>query len=162
MRTHKILFAILAAMMMASCVSAVDKTETKMPTEPAAQPETPFVVPTADEGQSTGEAVFIHDVALLYDDPASGIAEIKINGSFPDGCTSLMETVQKREGSTITIHLVTTRPLDAACTMALKPFVTRETVDVSNMPEGEIVQVDVYGFKIEFAVGQNSEPYEGG
>lgn len=152
-KIHPINF-VLVSFMLASCSFLGNASQS---TATITEPEAPPASPVPDDGVWTGEAVFIDDVTLDYDDLDSGFAEIVIDGFFPDGCTGLSEVVTTREGSTFTIRLMTTRPMDAQCTMALEPFNTVVALDLIDMADGEIVAVDVYGFKVEFAVGQKPQ-----
>jgi hypothetical protein len=157
-RIRKITFVLISFTLVSCGITGNDSQPAATATEAEALPASP--VP--DDGVWTGEAVFIDDVRLHYDDPESGSAEVEIDGSFPDGCTELSEIVTTQEGSTFTIRLMTTRPMDAQCTMALVPFNINESLNLSDFANGEIVEVDVYGFKVEFTVGQIPQASGGG
>lgn len=108
------------------------------------------------------EAVFISSVQAVPNDTLNGVMEILITGFFPDGCTTLSEVKQSRDASTFTIRLLTTRPEDAQCTMALVPFSVTVPLDLEGLADGEICEVIVYEQVLEFVVGQTIEPEESG
>jgi len=163
MKIHKIISVASIAIILTACTIAQETEGNSIPADPT---ETPAIIdvptPTPQDGYLVGEAAFINDVQLEYSDSDSGIIEVVIDGSFPDGCTELADVLQTQNGSTLTIRLMTTRPLDADCTMALKPFVSRVPVDLSAFTQGKIVTVDVYGVKLEVTVGMIDEPVEEG
>ena len=161
MKIHR--FVVLAAfsLILISCADAV---ETKILVLPTQQPNTSGRMHPASEyeDQSDGEAAIIHDMQLNYKDPKSELAEIEIEGSLPDGCTELSEVIRARDGNIFTIHLKTTRPEGAQCTMALKPFRISVPLDLYRFENGEIIQVKVNEIQLEFPIEREEEPQQGG
>ena len=62
---------------------------------------------------------------------------VTLSGYLPDGCTEIREIKAPREGETFTIAVVTQRPIDVACTMAIVPFEETISLDVEGLPAGE-------------------------
>jgi inhibitor of cysteine peptidase len=67
-----------------------------------------------------------------------------VQGSFPDGCTSLGEVTQTVEDNTISVTLTGDQPEGLMCAQALTPFEETIPLDVSGLPAGEYT-VDVNG-----------------
>ncbi len=64
-----------------------------------------------------------------------------LTGYLPDGCTEIYEINALREGQTFTIEIVTRKPVDVACTMALVPFEETISLDVEGLPAGDYAVV---------------------
>jgi len=161
MKIHR--FFILAAfsLILISCADAVNSKVVDLPAQQVMFSEQTLPVSESIE-LTEGEAVIIDDVRLNYKDTESGSAEIEIDGFLPDGCTELSEVIRSRDENMFTIHLMTTRPEDAQCTMALEPFQISVPLDVSRFEKGEIIQVKVYEFQLEFTIARKEEPEQGG
>jgi inhibitor of cysteine peptidase len=65
-------------------------------------------------------------------------------GSLPDGCTTIDQIVQKRQGNTFKVTITTRRPADKMCTEALVPFEESIALEVAGLPAGTYT-VDVNG-----------------
>lgn len=57
-------------------------------------------------------------------------------GALPDGCTTIDEAMQERDGNVFTVTLTTARPADAMCTQAIVPFEEVIPLDVLGLPAG--------------------------
>jgi inhibitor of cysteine peptidase len=62
---------------------------------------------------------------------------VDLSGYLPDGCTTIYEISAQREEQTFTIDIVTRKPVDVACTMAIVPFEETISLDVEGLPAGE-------------------------
>jgi inhibitor of cysteine peptidase len=59
-----------------------------------------------------------------------------VKGNLPDGCTTIDQITQQRQGSTFTVTITTKRPADKMCTEALVPFEESIALDVAGLPAG--------------------------
>jgi inhibitor of cysteine peptidase len=82
------------------------------------------------------------DLLLLESFPVQVHAAVK--GDFPDACTAIGTATQRREGNTIYVELMTTRPADMACAQVITPFEHNVPLDVAGLPAGTYT-VDVNG-----------------
>lgn len=81
---------------------------------------------------------------------------VTMSGYLPDGCTKIYEITAPREEQTFTIDIVTRKPVDVACTMALVPFEETISLDVEGLAAGEYTVQ--YGDLIEtFTLEQDNE-----
>ncbi|MCZ6676550.1 MAG: hypothetical protein O7E52_04795 [Candidatus Poribacteria bacterium] len=74
---------------------------------------------------------------------------VVVNGFLRDGCTTLNETTERREGNTIHIHITTKRPRDAVCTLAIEEI--QERIPLGTFPPGSY-KVIVNGVEKDFRV----------
>jgi hypothetical protein len=162
---HFVFFLVaLCSLLAASCSFGVQgdiATQDKV----VAPSAVPSIMPPKEmpgDPVTDSEAVIISSVKAVSNDTLNGVMEILITGFFPDGCTTLSEVKQSRDASTFTIRLLTTRPEDALCTMALVPFSVTVPLDLEGLADGEICEVIVYEQVLEFVVGQTIEPEERG
>ncbi|MDY6846223.1 MAG: hypothetical protein SVP52_03710 [Chloroflexota bacterium] len=81
---------------------------------------------------------------------------VTMSGYLPDGCTKIYEITAPREEQTFTIDIVTRKPIDVACTMALVPFEETISLDVEGIPAGEYT-VQYGGFVETFTLEQDNE-----
>ena len=75
------------------------------------------------------------DVRIMESFPVQ--VSVVLTGYLPDGCTEIYEITAPRDEQTFTIEVVTQRPEDAACTMAIVPFEEIISLDVEGLPAGE-------------------------
>jgi inhibitor of cysteine peptidase len=59
-----------------------------------------------------------------------------VKGNLPDGCTTVDQITQQRQGNTITVTITTRRPADEMCTQALVPFEESIPLKVAGLPAG--------------------------
>ncbi|MBM3237134.1 hypothetical protein FJZ31_12655 [Candidatus Poribacteria bacterium] len=59
---------------------------------------------------------------------------IVVNGFLRDGCTTLNEITQRRDGNTISVHITTKRPKDAVCIQIIKEVQERIPLEGSFLP----------------------------
>lgn len=66
---------------------------------------------------------------------------VQLVGYLPDGCTKIDEVNSSRDGDAFTIEIITKRPTDMICTMAIVPFEETVMLDVEGLPAGEYTVV---------------------
>ena len=59
---------------------------------------------------------------------------IVVNGYLSDGCTTINEITQQRDGNTINVHITTKRPKDALCIQVIKEVQERVPLDGGFLP----------------------------
>ena len=72
-------------------------------------------------------------------------------GYLPDPCTEISGTQQTREGDTLYLKIVTSRPADVMCIQVLAPFEKAYPLDVAGLPAGKYT-VDVNGVTDTFTL----------
>ena len=109
----------------------------------------------ADSSLQTAEEFVIADmpindisVILLESFPLQ--VHVVVNGHLNDGCTTLNEITQRREGNTIRIHITTKRPKDAICIQVIKEVQERIPLEGSFLPGR--YRVIVNGVEKEFEI----------
>jgi hypothetical protein len=96
------------------------------------------------EGMAAVEAV---DVLILESFPVQ--VNVVARGNLPDGCTTISDATQERDGNTFRVMITTVRPVDAMCTEALVLFEKVIALDVYGLPAG-VYTVDVNGVTAPF------------
>ena len=96
---------------------------------PAATPEEPEIV--------LGENAGVDEIEVLMLESFPVQVTAVLQGSLPDGCTEVERVEQKLRGNTFTLKVITRRPKDAVCTLALTRLETRVPLEVSGLPAGE-------------------------
>ena len=138
-RLFATLFAI--ALIGTACAPAV--------TSPAPTP----TLPTGGESGGdviTGEAsVESIEIIMLESFPVQ--VSVTATGYLPDPCTEISGTEQTREGDTIYLKIVTSRPADVMCIQVLEPFEETYPLDVAGLPAGTYT-VDVNGVTDTFTL----------
>ncbi len=95
----------------------------------------PTATPTQTEGVLRGLApVDAIDVLILESFPVQ--VHVRVTGNLPDGCTTLGEITQERQGTAFSVEVGTMRPAGAMCTEALVPFQTTVALDVLGLKAG--------------------------
>ena len=94
------------------------------------------------------------DVQIMESFPVQ--VSVTLTGYLPDGCTEIYEINAPRDGQTFTIEVVTRRPVDLACTMAIVPFEETVSLDVAGLPAGEYTVVKGE-FSATFTLEQDNE-----
>ena len=75
------------------------------------------------------------DVQIMESFPVQ--VSVVLTGYLPDGCTEIYEINAPRKDQTFTIQVLTRRPVDLACTMAIVPFEETVSLDVEGLPAGD-------------------------
>lgn len=131
---------------------------TVQPVRPTAAPNAPpagsaTAAPPARPLPGTPARVERVEIRILESFPVR--VQAIARGNHPDGCTHIADVGQARDGSRITVTVITARPPDALCTMALVPF--EETIDVNvlGLRKGNYT-VAVNGVEATFALAQDN------
>lgn len=95
------------------------------------------------------EKALVENIELLTLESFPVQIKAVVSGNLPDGCTSIAKSESIRDGNTFIIHLYTSRPADAVCTMALVPFKESVSLDVYGLLAGEYT-VQAYEIKETF------------
>lgn len=82
--------------------------------------ETVFLTPPVAETAYRYSPAPLDSIQVRTD--ASRITEVKVKGSFPDGCMELHEVKQSHTASEILVELIARRPTEAFCTQAIRPY----------------------------------------
>ena len=82
---------------------------------------------------------------------------VTVSGDFRDGCSSLNEIEQMREGDTFVVTVTTQRPTDQLCTEALVPFEEIFTLDTGDAVPSGSYEVVVNGVSTTFEVPAGDE-----
>jgi inhibitor of cysteine peptidase len=123
----------------------------QVPTATIPPTEAPSATPGSDEHgvDATPGAVItgtaqIETLELLMLESFPVQIHAHVTGWLGDGCTTLDQITQTREGDTFKVSITTTRPADAICTMQLVGFEETIPLDVHGLPKGTYT-VDVNG-----------------
>jgi len=117
---------------------------------PATEPSDDGVV----EGLAPVENI---DILILESFPVQ--INVVARGNLPDGCTTIDEVIQERDGNTFRVTITTVRPVGMECTEALVPFEKVIALDVYGLPAG-VYTVDVNGVSGTFELTVDNIPQE--
>jgi inhibitor of cysteine peptidase len=113
--------------------------------------------PGADaSGVITGRA-FVESVELLMLESFPVQVHAVVKGSLSDGCTTVDQVTQTRQGNTFEIQITTRRPAEAMCTQALVPFEETIALDVVGLKAGVYV-VNVNDVSSSFELSADNAP----
>jgi len=82
------------------------------------------------------------DLLMLESFPVQITALVR--GNLPDGCTTIDQIAQERQGNTFKVTITTKRDAGKMCTEALVPFEEAISLEVNGLPAGTYT-VDVNG-----------------
>jgi len=74
------------------------------------------------------------DLLILESFPVQITAMVR--GNLPDGCTTIDQIAQERQGNTFEVTITTKRPAGKMCTQALVPFEEAIALEVNGLPAG--------------------------
>jgi inhibitor of cysteine peptidase len=77
-------------------------------------------------------------------------------GNLPDGCTTIDQIAQERQGNTFKVTITTRRPAGKMCTEALVPFEETIALAVNGLPAGTYT-VEVNGTTRSFTLDVDNE-----
>lgn len=97
------------------------------------------------------------DIRILESFPVQ--VQIVALGDLPDGCTSVKDITQQKNGPTFFVTIKTERPSDVACTQALVPFEETITLDVYGLKAG-VYTVNVNGVEDTFELTTDNVPQD--
>jgi len=81
---------------------------------------------------------------------------VMARGNLPDGCTTIDQIAQERQGNTFKVTITTRRPAGKMCTEALVPFGEAISLEVNGLPAGTYT-VDVNGVTGSFTLDVDNE-----
>jgi inhibitor of cysteine peptidase len=145
-RQHRwvILAPVVFLVVVAACTAARE-TSTPMPGDQGGEVIT---------GQARVEEI---EILILESFPVQ--VNVVARGNLPDGCTTIDQTEEKREGNTFLVTITTVRPPDRACTEALVPFEEVISLDVAGLAAGTYtVDVNRVRDTFELAVDNKAPP----
>jgi len=108
-----------------------------------------FVVPKDDDDFIIGEMP-VDDVSINLLESYPYQVHIVVKGILSNGCTTINEITQKRDGNTIKINITTKRPKDAICIQVVKLVEERIPLEGGFLPGH--YKLIVNGFVKEFDV----------
>ena len=114
----------LLAIMLAACSvpgGQIDPTSTPGPDEPIGS-DTPVPTPAEPTGNVVNGIAVVESLEIRILESFPVQVHVVASGNLPDGCTTVDEATQIREGNTFEVTITTVRPADAFCTQALVPF----------------------------------------
>lgn len=152
----KVLFVIASVALVAAFGCMATPTAVDSPT--AYAPATQVPTEPSDDGVVEGVAsVETIDILILESFPVQ--INVVARGNLPDGCTTIDEVIQERDGNTFRVTITTVRPVGMACTEALVPFERIIALDVYGLPAG-VYTVDVNGVTDTFELTVDNVPQE--
>ena len=114
------------------------------------------LTPTPASGGNTisGQAL-VESIELLMLESFPVQVRVRVKGNLPDGCTRIDQITQTRQENTFEIKITTTRPADAACTLALVPFEETIPIDAVGLKAG-VYLVTVNGVSNSFELSTDN------
>jgi inhibitor of cysteine peptidase len=117
-------------------------------------------------GCAGGTPTVAPPTVVVPQDPVAGVAQVDsvevlilesfpvqihvvARGNLPDGCTTVDQVTQERDGNAFTVTITTIRPSGQVCTQALVPFERVIALDVLGLPAG-VYTVTVNGVSETF------------
>ena len=94
------------------------------------------------------------DLLMLESFPVQITALVR--GNLPDGCTTIDQIAQERQGNTFKVTITTRRPAGKMCTEALAPFEETIALAVNGLPAGTYT-VEVNGTTRSFTLDVDNE-----
>lgn len=100
-----------------------------------------------DDSYENQQAIFIDDLKINIMESFPVQVSATVVGNLPDGCTRIVDSkAEMIDESTFELRIITERPEDMMCTMALVPFEEHINLDVKGLPAGTYT---VKGFGLE-------------
>lgn len=100
-----------------------------------------------DNSNGNQQAIFVDDLTINMMESFPVQVSVTVIGNLPDGCTRIVDSkAEMIDDSTFELQIITERPEDMMCTMALVPFEETISLDVQGLPAGTYT---VKGFGLE-------------
>lgn len=100
-----------------------------------------------DDSYENQQAIFVDDLKINIMESFPVQVSATVVGNLPDGCTRIVDSkAEMIDESTFELRIITERPEDMMCTMALVPFEEHINLDVEGLPAGTYT---VKGFGLE-------------
>lgn len=138
----------------AACLPEEQDEEPEVPDPPlptavfTVEPPTPTPdLPTPTPALDVGNEMIVQEAnveSVTATVVSADLVDVTISGTFPDGCTSIGEVESELTNDTFMVTVMTQRPADLACTLAIEPFEHTLTLDVGTVPPG-IYTINVNG-----------------
>ena len=93
-----------------------------------------FVIPIQTAKEFIIADMPINDISVLLLESFPVQVHIVVDGFLRDGCTTLNEITQRRDGNTISVHITTKRPQDAVCIQVIKEVQERVPLEGGFLP----------------------------
>ena len=100
-----------------------------------------------DDSYENQQAIFVDDLKINIMESFPVQVSATVVGNLPDGCTRIVDSkAEMIDETTFELRIITERPEDMMCTMALVPFEEHINLDVEGLPAGTYT---VNGFGLE-------------
>lgn len=100
-----------------------------------------------DDSYENQQAIFVDDLKINIMESFPVQVSATVVGNLPDGCTRIVDSkAEMVDQTTFELQIITERPEDMMCTMALVPFEEHINLDVEGLPAGTYT---VKGFGLE-------------
>jgi inhibitor of cysteine peptidase len=100
-----------------------------------------------DDSYENQQTIFVDDLKINLMESFPIQVSATVVGNLPDGCTRIVDSrAELIDESTFELRIITERPEDMMCTMALVPFEEHIILDVEGLPAGTYT---VKGFGLE-------------
>jgi len=104
--------------------------------------QAPTATPLAEAAVSVRNLAVVDSIIVTPPDIPGGSANVQVNGTLPDSCTTLEDSVNiKLTGQVFAVTLSTTRPANRVCAAQASPFEKIITINTANLPDGDYVVV---------------------
>jgi len=84
-----------------------------------------------------GQTALVEEIELVFLESFPVQVNAILRGNLPDGCTQIERVDQELKDNVFQLTVITSRPQDAICTLALAPFEERVPLAVKGLPAGE-------------------------
>lgn len=109
---------------------------------PTTPPPAPTATPLAEAAVAVRNLAVVDSITVTPPDIPGGSATVQVNGTLPDNCTSLEDSVNiKLTGQVFAVTLSTTRPANRVCAAQASPFEKTVTLNTTNLTGGDYVVV---------------------
>lgn len=126
---------------------------------PAGEP-TSTPVPTAGNGEPIIGMAQVDAIEIMILESFPVQIHVVARGNLPDGCTTIDQITEKREGDTFQVTVTTSRPAGKTCTQVVVPFEEVIALDVHGLPAGTY-RVNVNGATGTFTLDMDNIVQEG-
>ncbi|MBN1978594.1 MAG: hypothetical protein JW918_14445 [Anaerolineae bacterium] len=152
----RVLFTVVLVALVAAFGCMATPTAVDSPTAYAPATQAP-TEPSGDGVVKGVASVETIDILILESFPVQ--INVVARGNLPDGCTTIDDVIQERDGNTFRVTITTVRPVGMVCTEALVPFEKVIALEVYGLPAG-VYTVDVNGVRGTFELAVDNVPQE--
>jgi uncharacterized protein YkwD len=109
---------------------------------PTTPPPAPTATQLAEAAVSVRNLAVVESITVTPPDIPGGSATVQVNGTLPDNCTTLEDSVNiQLTGQVFAVTLSTTRPANRVCAAQASPFEKTVTLNTANLTGGDYVVV---------------------